>query len=77
MFNLGYEMDLTSPVYHTSILLVYVNCTINPFVYLIKYDPYKAALKEVFRKLRCPQNRVNDIVNVSLPRSRSTQSTKY
>ena len=46
MYNLGYEIDWNSPYYHFTVLMVFVNCTVNPFVYLIKYQDYQIALKK-------------------------------
>ena len=45
MFNFGYELDLNSTYLHVTILMVFVNCTVNPFIYLIKYTDYQIALK--------------------------------
>ena len=45
MFNFGYELDLNSTYLHVTILMVFLNCTVNPFIYLIKYTDYQTALK--------------------------------
>ena len=44
MFNFGYELDLNSTYLHVTILMVFLNCTVNPFIYLIKYTDYQIAL---------------------------------
>ena len=51
LYNLGYEMniDKNSSFIKFVIFLVYLNCTINPFIYVIKYKDYHVALKELFR----------------------------
>ena len=46
MFNFGYELDLNSTYLHITILMVFLNCTINPFIYLVKYTDYQIALRE-------------------------------
>ena len=48
MYNLGYNSDFNSTFYKFSVLMVFLNCTINPFIYLFKYQDYQQALKELF-----------------------------
>ena len=38
MFGLGYPLDFSSPFYTFSVFAVYVNCSINPFIYIMKYE---------------------------------------
>ena len=45
MYNLGYHINFNSVYFKLTILMVFFNCTINPFIYLIKYQDYKVALK--------------------------------
>ena len=49
MFNLGYDLDWNSKYYHFTVLMVFVNCTVNPLIYLIKYQDYQIALREFIR----------------------------
>ena len=44
LFTLGYDVTLQSELYHSSVLLVFINCTINPFIYLVTYQAYQRAL---------------------------------
>ena len=44
MYNLGYEIDWNSAYYMYTILMIFLNCTVNPFIYLIKYQDYQTAL---------------------------------
>ena len=44
LYNLGFNVDFASILYHASALLVFVNCTINPFIYAFKYEQYQKAL---------------------------------
>ena len=46
MFNLGYDLDWNSGYYHFTVLMVFVNCTVNPFIYLVKYQDYQIAFRE-------------------------------
>ena len=48
MFNCGYELDFNSTYHQLTILMVFLNCTVNPFIYLIKYSDYQEALKTFF-----------------------------
>ena len=45
MHNLGYYVDFNSPFYKFTVLMVFVNSTVNPFIYLIKYRDYQQALR--------------------------------
>ena len=45
MFNLGYGFDWESTYSTFATLMAFGNCTINPFIYLIKYRDYQTALK--------------------------------
>ena len=49
MFNLGYNLDWNSGYYHFTVLMVFVNCTVNPFIYLIKYQDFQIALREFIK----------------------------
>ena len=60
MFNVGYPADFTSDFYHFSVILCYVNCCINPFIYAIKYEQFQQAAKRLF--CRCWKgNQVTDV----------------
>ena len=45
MYFLGYDVDWNGLYYKFCIIMIYLNCTVNPFVYLIKYQDYQRALK--------------------------------
>ena len=45
LYNCGYEIDFNSAYLHYTILMVFLNCTVNPFIYLIQYRDYQIALK--------------------------------
>ena len=50
MSNLGYEVDWNSTYFKFCVTMIYLNCTVNPFVYLIKYQDYQKALRDFFLK---------------------------
>ena len=45
MFNCGYDINFTSNYQEFTTLMVFINCTVNPFIYLIKYRDYQEALR--------------------------------
>ena len=45
MFNIGYEADFNSVYFNIMVIMVFTNCTVNPFIYLIKYKDYQQALR--------------------------------
>ena len=47
MYNLGYEINWNGTYYLFTVLMVFINCTVNPFIYLIKYRDYQEALKKL------------------------------
>ncbi|KAK2152195.1 hypothetical protein LSH36_337g01034 [Paralvinella palmiformis] len=49
LFNLGYDdIDLTSAFSNFSVVMVFMNCCINPFVYISKYEQFKKTTKRLF-----------------------------
>ena len=50
MSNLGYEVDWNGTYFKFCVTMIYLNCTVNPFVYLIKYQDYQKALRDFFLK---------------------------
>ena len=45
MYFLGYDVHWNGLYSRFCIIMVYINCTVNPFVYLIKYQDYQTALQ--------------------------------
>ena len=52
MYNCGYDLDFNSTRHQFSILMVFLNCTVNPFIYLIKYRDYQEALRAFFNCIK-------------------------
>lgn len=48
MYNCGYNIDFNSTYLQSSILMVFFNVTVNPFIYLFHYRDYQKALKTFF-----------------------------
>ena len=72
MYNIGYDVDFNGTFYQVSVLLAFINCTINPFVYLIKYKDYQQALKHCLNCNRPMSN--NEGIKQSSIFSTSTMS---
>ena len=47
MHNLGYDINFDGFYYKFTIFMVFLNCTVNPFVYLVKYRDYHMALRSL------------------------------
>ncbi|KAI0216726.1 Somatostatin receptor type 5, partial [Lamellibrachia satsuma] len=48
MYNLGFPVDFNGYFYHFTVICVFVNCCVNPFVYALKYDQFQTALQKLF-----------------------------
>ena len=48
MYNLGYKANWNGTYFKFTLLMVFLNCTVNPFIYLVKYEDYQRALKNLF-----------------------------
>ncbi len=62
MFSLGTEMNWDSPVYQFFVLMICVNCVINPIIYLIQYRDYQKALRNLLCK---KQKHIDDFSDMS------------
>lgn len=49
LFNFGYIKDPGSDVHTVSVTLVYINCCINPFIYIFKYEEFRRGVRNLFR----------------------------
>ena len=48
MYSFGSKPDWDGTFYKFAVIMAFGNCTINPFIYLIKYKDYQKALKSCF-----------------------------
>ena len=51
MLTISEEYKYNSFYFHMSILTAFTTCTLNPFVYVLKYKQFRASLKELFCKV--------------------------
>ena len=61
MYNCGYDLNYNSTYIQFTVLMVFLNCTVNPFIYLIKYKDYQEALRKCFycTKVKEDDNNLN------------------
>ena len=48
MDTLGFPANWNGTYYKFTVFMVFLNCTINPFIYLVNYQDYQKALKSFF-----------------------------
>ena len=53
-FGLGFEVDQNSGYYNFTAGMFFLNCTINPFIYLLNYKDFQKAL---MRQICCKTSR--------------------
>ena len=59
MYLLGFDADWNSIYYRFTILMIFLNCTVNPFIYILKYKDYQVSLRDF---LKC----VNKVLEITL-----------
>ena len=57
-YSLGFEVDWNSGYYKFTVIMLFLNCTINPFIYLINYKDFQKALTRQFH-CRIPRHDSN------------------
>ena len=57
LYNLGYDLDFNGTYFQYTVLMGFLNCTINPFIYLAQYRDYQVALRMF---LRCRNEKSKD-----------------
>ena len=79
MYNLGYDANWNSTYFKFCILMVFLNSTLNPFIYLFKYHDYQVALKCLFgckAKGESEDNRSNSFSSAASANTSSTAQNK-
>ena len=71
MYNLGYPIDFSTNYHKFTVLMVFINCTVNPFIYLIKYRDYQEAFKKLYH---CVISQESNSLNSTSP-SASNQTS--
>ncbi len=54
MFLLGYPVDFRGFYWNFAVEMVFLNCTVNPFIYLVKSKDFQDALKEFLGLKKLP-----------------------
>jgi len=62
LYFLGYHLDFSSWYYHFTVVLVFSNSCINPFIYAAKYHEFQQAVRRLKSKLSQQQAQVAVIV---------------
>ena len=74
MSNCGYQMDWNSAYLHYTILMVFLNSTVNPFIYLVNYRDYQLALKKFLRCNYSDSSEIQHGTSSNLSNSKETSS---
>ena len=48
IYGLGFEVEWNGGLYNFTVGMFFLNCTINPFIYLVNYKDFQKALMEQF-----------------------------
>ena len=69
IYNFGYEVDWNSSYFLFTVLMVFLNSTINPFIYLFNYKDYQSAFRKLFCCVKGDQNENQTQISPSLSSS--------
>ena len=47
-YRIGLEVDQNSGYYNFTLCMYFLNCTVNPFIYLVNYKDFQKAFKKQF-----------------------------
>jgi len=61
LYFLGYTIDYTGWFYHFTVVLVFTNSCINPFIYAAKYGEFQQAVRRLISKVNQQQSQVSAI----------------
>ena len=48
MYNCGYDLNFNTTYFQFTVVMVFLNCIVNPFIYHIMYSYYQDALRAFF-----------------------------
>ncbi|XP_038052711.1 RYamide receptor-like [Patiria miniata] len=60
MFNFGWELDFTGPIYITSVILVAANCCVNPIIFAFMYKRFRRALSTLICRVPLNDSQLSD-----------------
>ena len=55
--NFGLPVDFDAPLYNLSVMLVFVNCCVNPVIYTFTYTRFRHAVRDMFSTRACIEAR--------------------
>ena len=67
MHNCGSEVNFNTTYFQFTVVMVFLNCIVNPFIYLIKYRDYQEALRLFFHCIK--EERNNSLNSLTLSSS--------
>ena len=74
MYNLGYNADWNGTYFKFCVTMIYLNCTVNPFVYLMSYQDYQKALRKFCSKSNSTRTDIESSASVSTPTTNTYHS---
>ena len=77
MYNLGFNINWNSSFYQSTVVMAFLNCTINPFIYLAKYQDFQTALKSLCGCRKSVDGRDTELSSGSVSQAPSTIGDKY
>ena len=75
MYNCGYNIKFNSVYFEFTIIMVFLNCTVNPFIYLIQHKDYQDALKQ-FLTCSKSQGMSNSLNSSTMSISQTSRATQ-
>ena len=72
MYNCGYDINFNTTYFQFTVLMVFLNCIVNPFIYLIKYRDYQEALKTFLHSKNIQESDTSSNLSKSGYSSKST-----
>ena len=63
LHNCGYNINFNTAYFQFTILMVFINSTVNPFIYLINYRDYQVALRTF---LHCNSSLNSSMIDLSI-----------
>ena len=71
MFNIGYPVDFNGTYFHFTVIMVFLNCCINPFIYCFKYHSFQ----EQVLRMYCGRKQIKGDATVSRSQATATSNS--
>ena len=75
MYSMGYEAYWNGTYFNFCLIMLFLNSTVNPFIYMFKYQDYQVALKHLFGCKTKGKSEDNQSHSFSTAASTNTQLT--